>query len=102
MSGHADVHVQPEDQERSRELLQLFDDAVVADARREDLILPVRERVRSRGRHREPSALRGSHQLVPDPEDLLAQLGDIRADPGADLDDRLVELALDLIAESRG
>ena len=49
--GHADVHVQAEDQQRTRELLQLLDDAVVADARRQDLILPVRERMGACRRH---------------------------------------------------
>ena len=31
----------------------------------------------------------------------VAQLGDVGADPRADLDDRLVHLALDLVAEHR-
>ena len=43
------MNVQPEDEQRARELLQLLDDAVVADAGREDLILPVREGVRAGG-----------------------------------------------------
>ena len=41
-------------------------------------------------------------QLVADPENLVAQLGDVGTDPRADLDDRLVHLPLDLIAEGRG
>jgi hypothetical protein len=36
----ADVHVQAEDQERPRQLLQLLDDVVVANAGRDDLIFP--------------------------------------------------------------
>jgi hypothetical protein len=39
--GNGDVDVETEDEERSRKLLELFDDAVVADTGREDLVLPV-------------------------------------------------------------
>ena len=98
--GHRDVDVQPEDQQRARQLLQLLDDAVVADAGREDLILPVREgmgagggdgearRVRRRrsardgcGRSRRAARRRSSQIRVPtstidwcsSPLDLLAE-----------------------------
>ncbi len=71
---HADVHVQAEDQQRPRQLLQLLDDVVVADAGRDDLIFPVRERMRAGGRNGEPDALGCAGQLAADAEDLLAQL----------------------------
>src|ERR687896_22247 len=50
----------------------------------------------------EPDTLGGTAQLPPDMEDVVAKLRDVAADLGADLDDRLMELALDLFAESRG
>src|SRR5688572_28392236 len=43
--GDRNVHVQTENQQGAGEVLQLLDDAVVADARGEHLILPVRERM---------------------------------------------------------
>ena len=54
----------PEDEQRSRQLLQLLDDVLVALAGRDDLIVPVRERMRARGRHREAGALGGRAQLA--------------------------------------
>ena len=64
------MHVQAEDQQRPRQLLQLLDDAVVADAGRDDLVLPVRERMRAGRGHREADAFGGARQLAPDAEDL--------------------------------
>ncbi len=98
---HADVHVQAEDQQRPRELLQFLDDVVVADAGRDDLVFPAREGVRARRRHRQADALGRARQLPPVAVDLLAQLADVGADLRADLDDRLVHLALDLLPEHR-
>jgi hypothetical protein len=98
---HRDVDVEPEDEQRPRELLQLLDDALVARAGGEDLVLPVREGVRAGRGDREPDARRGRRQLVADAEDLLPQLAHVGADLRADFDDRLMQLALDLIAEHR-
>src|SRR5262249_2637240 len=98
---HGDVDVQAEDEERPRELLQLFDDALVARAGGDDLVLPARERMRAGGGDAQTDALGARRQLAPDPADLLVQLADVGADLGADFDDRLVQLALDLIAERR-
>ncbi len=95
------MHVQSEDEKRAGELLELFDDAVVTAAGREHLILPVREGMSASGGDGETHAFRRIGQLAPDPEDLVGQLGDVAADLGPDLDDRLVELALDLIAQRR-
>ena len=78
--GHGDVHVQAEDQQRPRQLLQLLDDAVVAHARGEDLILPVREGMRAGGGDGQPDAFGAAGQLAADAEDLVAQLGDVAAD----------------------
>ena len=72
--GHADVHVQAEDQQRPRQLLQFLDDVVVADAGRDDLVFPARERMRAGGGHGEADALGGIRQLAAVAEDFLAQL----------------------------
>ena len=95
------MYVQPEDEQRPRQLLQLLDNAVVADAGRQNLIFPVREGMRAGGRHRQTHTLGGTGQLAADAKDLIAQLGDVAADPGAHLDDRLMQLALDLVPEHR-
>ena len=52
-------------------------------------------------RNREPHTLGCACQLAAIAKDLVAQLAHITANPGAALDDRLVHLALDLIAEHR-
>ena len=100
-SGSADVHVQAEDQQRARQLLQFLDDVVVADAGRDDLVFPARERMRAGGGDREADPLGRARELAAVAEDLLAQLADVGADLRADLDDRLVHLALDLLAQHR-
>ena len=99
--GHRDVDVQAEDEQRPRELLQLFDDVLVALAGRDDLILPARKRVRAGGRDAQADAFGALRQLAADVVDLVLELVDVGADFGADLDDRLVQLALELIAERR-
>src|SRR5688500_14555482 len=98
---HPDMDVQAEDQERSRQLLQFFDDALVANAGREHLVLPVRKRMGAGGRDSEAGAIRRLGELMPDPEQLLPELTDVLADRRADLDDRLMQLSFDLIAEDR-
>jgi len=95
------VDVQPENQQRARELLQLFDDALVARAGRDDLVLPVRERVRTGGGDPQPDALRALGELAPDSADFVFEVVDVGADLRADFDDGLVQFPLDLIAERR-
>ena len=55
--GHRDVDVQAEDQQRARQLLQLLDDVLVALAGRDDLVHPVRERMRAGGGDAQADAL---------------------------------------------
>jgi hypothetical protein len=99
--GDGDVDVQPEDQERARQLLELLDDVLVALAGGENLVLPLRERVGAGRGDAQPDALGALGELAADMNDLVLELVDVAADLRADLDDRLVELALDLIAERR-
>ena len=94
-----DVHVQTKNQKRPRELLQLLDDVVVADARRDDLIFPAREGMGARGGHGQADPFGRARQFPPVAINLLAQLADVGADLRADLDDRLMHLALDLLPE---
>ena len=55
--------------------------------------------MRAGGGDAQTDALRGVGQVAPVPDDFAGELLDAGADLGADLDDRLVHLALDLIAE---
>jgi len=57
--------------------------------------------MRARGGDAETDALGGIREIAPDADDLFGQLLDVRADLRADLDDRLMHLTLDLIAEGR-
>ena len=95
------MDVQAEDQQRPRQLLQLFDDVLVALAGGDDLIHPVRERMGAGGGDAQADALRGVGEIAPGADDLRRQLLDRSADLRADLDDRLVHLALDVLAEGR-
>ena len=75
-SGTADVDVQAEDQQRSRELLQLLDDVLVALAGRDDLVHPARERMRAGGGDAQPDALGGVGEIAPVADDLAGELLD--------------------------
>jgi hypothetical protein len=96
---HRHVHVQAEDQQRPRQLLQLLDDVLIALARGDDLIHPVRERMGAGGGDAQAHPLCGVRQIAPGADDLAGQLFDRSTDLGADLDNRLVHLALDVVAE---
>ena len=99
---HRDVHVHAEDEQRSRQLLQLLDDVLVALAWRDDLIDPARERVRARRRHRQAGAIGGRAQLGADLQHLVLRAGSTSSQMFVpELHDRLVHLALHLIAQRR-
>jgi hypothetical protein len=93
------MHVQAENEKGARELLQLFDDLVVADTWGKNLVLLVRKGMRAGGGNGQAYALRGADQLAAYPKDFIAQLRYIAADLCPDLDDRFVHLPLDLSAE---
>jgi hypothetical protein len=96
------MHVQTENQERPCELLQLFNDALLATTGGEHLIHPVREGVRAGCGDRKTHALRCSRQFPPRAKNLFAKFRHIATDPGTYFHDRLMQLTLDLIAKNRG
>ncbi len=96
---HGDVDVQPEDEQRARQLLQFLDDVLVPLTGRDDLIDPRRERVRAGGGHGQADAVGRRAQLRSDLQHLVLELADVLADVRADLHDRLVHLALHLVAQ---
>ena len=100
--GRGDVNMQAEDEQRSGQLLQFFDDVFVALAGRDHLIHPARKRMSAGCRDSQPDALRTLGKIPPDFVDLRLELVDVGADFGADFDDRLMHLALQLIAKRRG
>jgi len=71
--------MEAEDQQRTRQLLQLFDDVLVAFAGREDLVFPARKRVGAGGRDAEADALGVLRELPADVADLALELRDATA-----------------------
>src|SRR5205814_2796225 len=62
----------------------------------------IRERMGASRGHTQADALGRIGEAAPAANDFLAELVDAGADLGADLDNRLVELALGVVAERRG
>ena len=58
------VNVQTEDQERSGQQLEFFDEVVVSVIGRNDLIFPMRERMRTGCGYRQPVALGGDRKFA--------------------------------------
>jgi len=54
-----------------------------------------------RGGDPETDALGGGGELAANADDLAAELGNVAADPRADLDDRRVQLVFELVAQRR-
>src|SRR5260370_12212997 len=98
---HGDVDVHTEDQEGTRELLQFFDDVLVALAGGDDLIDPTREGVRAGGGDLQADALSGSDELATRAMHLDAELSDVFANFCAGFDDGLVHLMLHLLDDVR-
>ena len=65
------MHVEPEDQQRARQLLKLLDDVLVALTGRDDLIDPVGKRVRAGGGDTQAHALRGIGEIAAIADDFL-------------------------------
>src|SRR5260370_2953341 len=98
---HGDVDVHAEDQEGTRELLQFFDDVLVALAGGDDLVDPTGKRVRAGGGDLQACALSGGDQLATSAMHLDAELSDVFANFCAGLDDGLVHLMLHLLDDVR-
>src|SRR4029453_3328769 len=87
--------VQAENEIRPGQKLHLLDDGVVPRVREDLLVGPVGKRVRTRRSDAHSVLPREPDDLGPHLADVLADLGDVLADPGADLDHRLMHLRLD-------
>ncbi len=96
-----DVHVLAEDQVRPRHHLQVLDQPVVVRAGRDRHRRPMRERVRAGGGDAQAVGAREADDLGAQPRHLAPRLLHVAADRRADLDDRVVHLALDLGLEQR-
>ena len=97
--GHRDVDVHAENQQGTRELLQLLDDVLVALAGRDDLVNPVGKRVRAGSCDIQADAFGGANEFAAGAVHIDAEFVNVLADFGADLYDRLVHFAFHLFAE---
>ena len=95
------VDVQAEDEQGPGQLLEFLDDAVVPEARGQDLVLPVGEGVGAGGGHGQADTLGTARQFVAYAEDFVLELMHVLAYLRAHLDNGLVELPLDLIPQRR-
>jgi hypothetical protein len=91
-----DVDVHAEDELLPRDEPQGVHEVVVARPAHDALVLPHRERVRSRRADRQPLGLRGGADPSPQSAQLVAGLARVRARVRRDLEHRLHELGLDL------
>ena len=92
----ADVHVDAEDLQPPGQPLHPLDELEVALLRRDELGLPVGERVGARAHEAQPAAVGGGHDLGEGAGQVGLGLLDRRADAGDDLDRRLEQLVLGL------
>src|SRR2546430_6267507 len=95
----ADVHVKAKDEELADHVLQLVLKDFVSLVLGYLLVLPVREGMRPSRGDPEPDRLKERRERAAQGGDLIASLGDVRADLRAGLDDRLHHLGLDLFPE---
>ena len=94
---NSDVDVEAEDEIRPRELLHVPDDFFVALAFGDELIAPVRKRMRAGRSDPQPGFAGERSELAPELDDVFARMRDRRTNLGAQFDDRLVHLGLDLL-----
>src|SRR5207237_6084093 len=86
---NADVNMQAEDQKLSDHVLHLVLADLVAVLLGDLLVLPVRERMRPRGRDPETDGAKQAGERAAQPQHLFARLAYVRADLRPDLDDGL-------------
>ncbi len=94
-----DVH--PENQQRTRQLLQLFHNVFVTLAGRNHLVDPAGKRVGTRRRHLQAGSLRRGNQFAARTLHLHTQFADVTADLRPSLHDRLVHLMFHLVLDRR-
>ena len=99
--GDPDVDVQAEDQQLADHVLQLVLEDLVALGLGDLLVLPVRERVRARGRDAQPGGTKKHRERSAQGRDLVPGFADIGADLRSGLDDGLHHLGLDLLPGPR-
>src|SRR3989442_13588781 len=92
--------MQAEDEELADHVLELLLEDLVALVLGHQLVLPVREGMRARGRNPEPRRPEKRRQRTAQGADLLSRLADVGPDLRAGLDHRLHHLGLDLLAET--
>src|ERR1039457_2663422 len=95
--GNTDVHVQSENEVRAREQLHVFHDFLVTLAFGDELIVPMRKRMRADRRDFQSAAPRKSGELATQINDVRSRLDNRLANFRAELDDRLVHLGFDLL-----
>ena len=99
--GDRDVHVEPKDDERAHDVLELDLEHLVTLVLGDLLVFPARERMGARAGDPQSLGLEELGQGVSHLAELVARLVDVFADGGADLDHRLHHLALHLVAQLR-
>src|SRR5690348_12473273 len=95
-----DVHA--ENEERASQLLQLFDDVLVAFTGGNDLVDPTGKRMRASSRDLQTGALGSSDQLAARAVHLDAQLANVLANFRTCLHDGLMHFVFDLFDDVRG
>src|ERR1700722_4083928 len=98
-NGHVNVHA--ENQERASQLLQLFDNILIAITRRDHLVNPTGEWVSAGGGNLQANSFGGPHQFPAGAPHIGGYLDNVPVRFRADFDDRLVHLGLDLLAQAR-
>src|SRR2546427_9031246 len=95
------MDMQAEDQQLTDHVLELILEDLVALGLGDLLVLPVRERMRSRRGDPQARGLEQGRERTAQGRDLGARLADVGADLRARLDDRLHHLGLDLLPKTR-
>jgi hypothetical protein len=98
---NADVHVEPEDEQLTDDVLHLLEQQPVPLAVGDLLVGPVRDGVRPGRGQSEVRLGEQRGERPPQPHDLLPGLGHVLAHAGGDLDDRLHHLRPELV-QGRG
>src|SRR6266702_1446658 len=98
--GNSHMYVQTKDQIGSGDLLHVFDNCRVALVHRDELVHPMRKRMRTGGSNLETVARRQFCQLPPKIDNLLPGNARVAANLCAELHHRLVHLGLDALLQN--